>query len=213
MTLWKRAPRSVYQVYDEEQYLAGSDLPGSEEIGLGHESQAPTNGSGQIDPGYPKDPGAAPGVYTRQERDGLAERFRQRNSSRVLALGLLSVVTATATGLVALGVSRHSAPPLAPVRRVPVRRQRSEMAAASASTSAVPYRRVVVEPLGPERVASGPMVLPSRRVGTSAHPAAGPPAASIERLAEVVDVARWHATESQPMTAESQGDDEFGFER
>jgi hypothetical protein len=227
MTLWHRAPRSVYQVYDEEQYLSGADVPDGEETGPGHESQAPASGIGQIDPECPQDLGEMTGEHTRRERDGLAERSRQRSLGRMLALSLLCVVTASVACLVAFAVSRHSAA-TPPVHRALARPLRSvvsgsnvpmsKMSASSVSASAVsvypsPDRRAVVKPVELERVASGPMVVPPRRVGTSARPVAGPPPAPIERLGEVADVARWHATESLPTTTESQIDDEFGFER
>jgi hypothetical protein len=230
MTLWRRAPRSVYQVYDEEQYLAGPKVPGSERIGPDHESQAPASGLGQIDPGYPHAPGALPGAYARQESDRLAERSTHRTSGRVLALSLLSVVTAGATGLVALEVSRHSAatPPPVSRHRAPARELRSAMPAASASASiassaivpaqAAPHRRAVVMPAEIERTASSPAVVPSRRVDTPARSAAGPAATQVERPAEAVDAAGGHPGESPSMATESQVDEsqvdsEFGFER
>jgi hypothetical protein len=74
MTLWRRAPRSVYQVYGEDQYLAGDGEP------------------------------------VREDRDEAEVQSHGSRSGRLLAFGLLAGVMASALGLVALDVLRHSPP-------------------------------------------------------------------------------------------------------
>lgn len=87
MTFWRRAPRSVYRVYDEDQYLAGEP----EHVGEGEPAG--------------------------EDREQTAAVSRGPRSVRLLALGLLAAVTTSAAAIVAVEVSRHSqtasAPPVA----------------------------------------------------------------------------------------------------
>ena len=151
MKLWHRAPRAVYRVYDEDDYLAGPDLHGGEQDRVGHESQDPAGGFGHIDAGYSNHSAAVPDAHVREPRDVFTARSHRGRSGRALALGLLCAVAASAAALVGLEISHRSAPARAPVRRPPARPLRSvvtgsnvpksKISVASASASTVSVHR------------------------------------------------------------------------
>jgi hypothetical protein len=212
MTLWSRTPRAVYRVYDEDEYLAGADAPDENEVAPGPVSQWPASESGQSDPAHTENRGAASVAYSGEDCHKLTARFHRDNSSRLLALGLLAGVTASAVGLVALEALRHSPPahPSSAARRDPLLLARPASPAPippasiahAVSVATVPTSSV---PPVPERHVSGPT--PHRRravvlLGSDAQLPSWP----IEESGAVAEVAAQH-------TAELQVDDEFGFER
>jgi hypothetical protein len=87
MTLWRRAPRQVYRVYGEEEYLATDATPSCES------SQPP---SANLDEGHHAV--SSPCSY-------------ESHTGRLLGLGLLASVTVGVLGLVGLNAShRHDSP-------------------------------------------------------------------------------------------------------
>jgi hypothetical protein len=194
MSFWRRAPRSVYQVYDEEQYLAGeSETAGEGELASeDHEqitvpTQVPTHGP---------------------------------RSVRLLALGVLAVVTVSAASIVAVAARHHSQ-----TGPVPVVAHRGRTHPAWTTEPELPTRVSQAQPSRTPRVvlvASAPVVpkLPahssavssSRRVGMDERSVMPPSGAPMQPSSEVADAAAWPTNESSP-TNESQIDDEFGFER
>jgi hypothetical protein len=97
MTFWRRAPRSVYQVYDEESYLSGEGAA----AGVGE----PVGASGPVDAGRPVGDG-------REHMEALSHGPR---AARLLILGLLGVITAVAAIIVAAHVLHHSRAAPSPV--------------------------------------------------------------------------------------------------
>lgn len=89
MTLWNRAPREVYRVYGEDEYLAGDALSAGEES-----PPAPADE-------YEADRHAAVGSPSQRSRSG-----------RLAGLGMLAGVTMAAFGLVALHATQRSSPAL-----------------------------------------------------------------------------------------------------
>jgi hypothetical protein len=90
MTLWHRAPRAVYRVYGEEEYLA-EQHDGVEE---------PPPGGADRQTGRPVIVSSAP---------------RGSHAARLLGLGLLAGVTLGAVGLVVSNLSHRAPAPLGPV--------------------------------------------------------------------------------------------------
>jgi hypothetical protein len=204
MTLWHRAPRSVYEVYDEEQYLSGEGNPVGEP------------GSAGEDLGQTSVP------------------YRGPRTVRLLALALLAVVTVSALGIVAVGLVRHpkvvpalgvarrehthssrtsaifkSTTPVSTVRpgltahvRAITRVSAASPAAASAITASTAPR-----PRGPSR--SG---LPQQRFATYGRSSKDTPAAPLQSSSSIASETVWVTGES-PLTNETRIADEFGFER
>jgi hypothetical protein len=217
MSFWHRAPRAVYRVYDEDEYLAGPDAHGGEQAGPGHESQGLTSGFGHIDVGHSNDARAVPEAHAREPHDVFTARSHRHRQGRMLALTVLCVVAASAAALVAFEVSHRSAPAPPLTRRVSSRLLRSvvtssnvpisktstaSVSASSAFSSPSSDRRAAVAPAEHGRVARLATV-PARRAGTSVLTDARP--------ASFADVAQRYASGSPP-TPEPQVDREFGFE-
>jgi hypothetical protein len=210
MKLWHRAPRAVYRVYDEDDYLAGPDMHGGKQDGVGHESPDPAGGFGHLHGGRSNHSDEVPGKHVREPRDVFTARPHRSRAGRVLALGLLCIAAATAAALVGLEISHRCAPARVPVRRTPARPLRSVVVGSNvpipktsvprASASTVfehrpSDRRHVAAP-----AQEAPAARSSRRASTSALPTA------------VLDVVRWSVEEAPP-TPVAQVNREFGFER
>lgn len=197
MTLWRRAPRSVYEVYDEEGYLSGEGEP----IG-GPESADESFGQTAV--------------------SQTAVSCKDSRTVRLFALGLLSVVTVSAAAIVAVGVSRHpNAPALGVARRDGVYPTRP-----SAGRSGwIPRTHTTVKAAAVSAIAASaaPQVHP--RVGGYSHSilrqqgfARGRPyvvyaaTAEIQASSDAAGKAVWGTGESS-FTSEARIDGEFGFER
>lgn len=187
MTLWHRAPRSVYQVYDEEQYFAGEDEPVVED----REQPAPSS------------------------HDPRSVRLLALGLLATVTLSVAGIVAVDALRrshtTPAPAVSRRD-----PTRQArPVALSPPMPASGGERGSAVRTMTIatpVPVPAVSERPARRPAVVSPRCVGVPGRSGAYPLAAPIERTVAAADVASWHASESPP-TDESQVDGEFGFER
>ncbi len=205
MTLWRRAPRSVYRVYDEESYLSGEGAA----AGVGEPA------------------GASPPAGADRSADGGYEQVEALSHSprvvRLLTLGLLGVVTAIAATIVAAQLLHHSqaaqapvavhrdrgrsawtATPRPPTPAPPVRpgsRTRTATVAPVVSASAIPAP--------PARISA---VVSSGGSGRSGASAVSPLASRMRPSPVVADVALLPAGESLS-ESESHTDGEFGFER
>ncbi len=177
MSLWHREPRAVYRVYDEDHYLSasdtqtgeyagvdylrGPDADDGEQVGTGRESHAPDSGSGQIDAGYVEHSGVSPATHGSDSREVFGAGPRRGRQGRVLALTVLCVVAASASGLVAFEVSHRSGSAPSAVRRAPARPLRSV-----ASGSNVPISRTSTSSSSVSSELSSPSL--QRRAGRSA---------------------------------------------
>jgi hypothetical protein len=118
MTLWHRAPREVYRVYGEDEYLADDALSAEEEPfaprvaeeesftpQVAEESCAPPTGEE-----FHRTPTHNHATY---HYSAVAPPLHRSRSGRLLGLGLLAGVTVGALGLVALNAAHRSpaAPP------------------------------------------------------------------------------------------------------
>jgi hypothetical protein len=97
MTLWRRAPRSVYQVYDEESYLAGEDAP----AGMGE----PVDSGGPVGVGLP----------AHEERERMTTLSHGPRAVPLLTFGLLGVVAAVAAIIVVVQLPHRPRAAPAPV--------------------------------------------------------------------------------------------------
>jgi hypothetical protein len=183
MTFWRRAPREVYRVYGEDEYLAEGEHA-SAEAHLADDGR----------------PGQAWSQAT-------GAQVRAPHSGRLLGLGLLVGVTVGALGLVLLNAShrpRSASPPSASPRSVKAStgsRQAVGGSAAVASDSrqaaraqrhlAVSWRSRIKSPAG-----SAPSAEP---MGSGLPVGSGLRASAYEL--------------SESGVAVSRADDEFGFER
>jgi hypothetical protein len=169
---WRRAPRALYRVYGEDEYLAGEDE---------HDADA---AAGEI-----------------------PAQMDARRSGRLLGLGLLVCVTASALGLVALHLldSRSSA-----TATVAVHGNRVGNGGASATehTSATPA--AVATPFTPATRSAPAFASPhsrpiARRPGRLAHAQPTPLSRASSHMLE-------HGL-ARPTRGEAIAEDEFGFER
>jgi hypothetical protein len=108
MTLWHRAPREVYRVYGEDEYLADEALSADEESFAPHvaeESCAPPTVEE-----FHRTPTHNHATY---HYSAVASPSHRSRSGRLVGLGLLAGVTVGALGLVALNAAHRSpaAPP------------------------------------------------------------------------------------------------------
>jgi hypothetical protein len=192
MSLWRRAPRSVYRVYEEEQYLAGEGEPPVEDL-----------------------PAA-------EDREAIAALSRGSRYGRLLPLGLLAAVTASATGIAAMAIMRR--PYKAPVPAV-AHRDRAHPTRPAASALPMPVSRArpgsiaravkTVSLISPP-VAAGPAahrfaVVSPGPIGMGGRSAVYAPTSPIQPAAGAADMATWHTSELSA-TNESHADNEFGFE-
>ena len=204
MTLWRRAPRSVYQVYGEESYLSGEGVA----AGVGE----PAGADGLPGAGRSTDGG-------HEQMEALSHSPR---AIRLLMLGLLGVVAAIVATIVAAQVLHHSQAAPAPVV---VHRDRTR--SAWTATSQLPTPTPPVRAGSRTRTATfAPVVSASAIPAPPAHISAAvssggsgrsdtsvvSPLASPMRSSPVVaDAALLPAGE--PLSAsESHADGEFGFE-
>jgi hypothetical protein len=174
MTFWHRAPREVYRVYGQDEYLAEDDAHAAEESWPPLVGEEPRQSSAHDDPASvlggidPDDVGTA-AAY----RDGglhrtvASSRSHGSRSGRLVGLGVLVGVTVGALGLVALNATHRS--PAAP--RVVVAQTTHAGAAAHASVDApISHRSVVGMSNGP----ASRMRAPARaRTRASRHSSAG----------------------------------------
>lgn len=216
MTLWHRAPRAVYRVYDEDEYFAGTGEPSGDEPGPGSAQDAPASGLGRIDPALHGDLGAESAMYGTKGHREFAALSRGHNAVRLLAIGLLVGVTVSAASLVALELLGHSHPGLAPITAHldtthPDRPAlvRTAPTATARTAGAAPAQPALASPEGPAR---RPAVVSLRHVGMPGRSGANPFKPPTEWPVGAADVTAWHTSESPP-TTERQVDSEFGFER
>ena len=197
MSLWRRAPREVYRVYGEDEYLAAGEEAGWEEPG-----------SAPLETGPPAtDPSDA--LY---EHDTRASQAYGPRSRRLVGLALLVAVTAAVFGLVAASALRR--PRAAPPARVAQEARGGVRAPAPA---------VAQSPRGgsPEsRVSAGTFRLPHAVVSAKATSHAVEPAKAVPRV-RARDVAEPQAQAPEAPAPEARAsraptprvDGEFGFER
>jgi hypothetical protein len=81
MSLWKRAPRAVYRVYDEDEYLAGEHLDGA------------PDGAGEGD----EPSGVEAGAFTLPVKETSGARFRRIGGVALLASATVAVAVLIAT--------------------------------------------------------------------------------------------------------------------
>ena len=162
MTLWHRAPREVYRVYGQDEYLADDALSADDESFAPHaaeESWAPPTGKESH-----RTPTHAHAAY---QHSAVAPPSHSSRSGRLVGLGVLMGVTVGALGLVVLNVSHRL--PAAP--RVVAAQTTHAGAAAHASVDAPISHRSVV------RMSNGPasrMRAPARaRTRAPRHSSAG----------------------------------------
>lgn len=235
MTLWRRAPRSVYQVYDEESYLSGDGAAAS--VG------EPTGASGLDGVSGPAGAGRSAG----EEREQMETLSHGPRAVRLLALGLLGVVSVIAATIIAAQTLHHSQAPPAPIAG---RRDRVRSAWTATPHSPTPASRVrqslttrtgtvasvAPVPAIPLPPAHGSAAASSRGYGRSGVSAVSPSASPTWPSVGVADAVSLPASElsspgrlrsteglsstnelsltNAPLSAsESQVDDEFGFER
>jgi hypothetical protein len=117
MTLWHRAPREVYRVYGEDEYLEADELRSGGGVTAGSDPLAGSDSGAGSDPGEGREAlGASEARASpdarRQEAWGLSpdERARGSRSGRLVGLGLLVGVTVGALSLILLDASRGTHP-------------------------------------------------------------------------------------------------------
>lgn len=193
MTLWRRAPRSVYRVYDEESYLSGEGAS----AGVG----------GPADDG----------------REQLAPPLRGPRALRLLALGLLGIVTAIAATIVAAQLLHHAQtdPPVAARRdrtgsvwamasQPPTPASREHPGSTTRSVTAAPVALAPAIPATPAHSSVAASLGGSaRRSGGSVVSALVPPT----RPSTGVANAAWLSASESLAANESRANGEFGFER
>jgi hypothetical protein len=143
MMPWQRAPREVYRVYGEDEYLAAEDRPASEQP---YASAADSIGED------------SPSALVSPIPGGL-------HPGRLMGLGLLVGVTIGAVGLIVVNMSHRSPPPkLGTSRSTPVRVSGLSQGARNTS-SEVPFgRQSEVKPSAGKRpLGHISMSLPIRR--------------------------------------------------
>jgi hypothetical protein len=222
VTFWRRTPRSVYQVYDEERYLAGEDAPGGV-----------------------SEPAGAVGPVG-DEREQMQAQSHGPRVVRLLALGLLGVVTAAAAIIVAVQMLHHTKAVSAPIAarrdhtrsvwtpsQPPVPAWRAQPGSITRTVRAAP---VASAPIVPAAAPPSSAATSSRGFGGSGGTVVSPPTPLTRSSAGIADAASWPTSELPPAngspsangslleggssvtsvfppTNESHVDGEFGFER
>jgi hypothetical protein len=197
MTLWRRAPREVYRVYGEDEYLADDDGPAAEER---YANSVP----GQRDDRHPS---------------MTAARSHGSRPGRLVGLGLLVGVTAGALALVVLNASHRS-------RAVPPGAAQSATDGTASHASSASHPSAFHHTSSAISAGSEPGIRsPSKPISyarPSARPHVRPLARRTERPPEfapnAVPVKLWRAqvsTSELPKSGASASpiDGEFGFER
>jgi hypothetical protein len=196
MTLWHRAPREVYRVYGEDEYLA------EEALSAGQES--PPSPADE----YEADRSAAVGLPSHRSRSG-----------RLAGLGLLAGVTMAAFGLVALHANHRS--PTAS-RIVVAQTTRASIAAHASVDAPINHRAVAGMPNGRELRAPPPARARTRVPGHGSARSVGGNAMvartseSALKAASVEPAQLRQPTTSEPRRSDAQVppiDVEFEFER
>lgn len=183
VTLWRRAPRQVYRVYGEDEYLSEGGTHVSDQ-----HSRSPIH-----------DEDSPPFI------DGGSERSR---SGRLIGLGLLVGVTVGAAGLVVVNASRpHGASSSGVVRRGPASVASHPQATASAKHSAVARRRAFGVQRSRDHAGARPHVHPSR--GRRSH-SGTEQLAPVQILRSIQTSKVWTSTSGGPATLTG---GEFDFER
>lgn len=227
MTLWHRAPREVYRVYGEDEYLAENDVHANEESSRADEgsqlSSATNDPSRVLDGAASEDVRTVPAYRDEGHPTVVSSRSPGSRSGRLVGLGLLIGVTVGAFALVVLNASHR--PPIAPGSGV----AQSARAGAASHTSAAnhasdashtsagvptnpePAIHMATVPLSHARVSVRPSVrlLAHPRSRTDSPTESAPNASSIEP---------WQSRPSTPELPESDAaatpiDGEFDFER
>jgi len=242
MSLWHRAPREVYRVYGEDEYLddggESAEYVGSGEDGVSGEateSAKPAEHATSV--GYAGSAEAHRSAQNRAVgRHPVSSTSHRSHSGRLVGVGLLVGVTVGTLGLIALNVSQRPTYPSKPTlgHGLPSHSPRHEAAADSASTVArtadaasshVEWAGTADSQMGP-RAHSG--VSRSKRdtlpAGTSLDSASR--SLSVQASVLMSSMVEPHVAPVQPWaprpvasglgasaTAESSGGDEFDFER
>jgi hypothetical protein len=221
MSLWRRAPREVYRVYGEDEYLAAGEAPGWEEPGpapleTGAPATDPSDTLCEHDTcaSARKDVTETPAFRsdTLYEHDTRASQAYDPRSRRIWGLALLVAVTAAVFGLVAASALRR--PRAAPPARVAQEARGGVKAPAPA---------VAQSPRGgspASRVSAGTFRLPHAVVSAKATSRAVEPAKAVPRV-RARDVAEPQAQAPEAPAPEARAsraptprvDGEFGFER
>jgi hypothetical protein len=206
MTFWRRAPRSVYQVYDEESYLSGEGAP----AGVGE----PVASDELVSTGTPAGASgpAGAGGLAGDERERMVALSHGLRTVRLLALSLLGIVTAIAATIVAAQVLHHSQAAPAPVvahrdrtrsawtvtpqPSMPVSRERPRSTTRAATVA--PAILAPVAPTRPAHISAAASSRDSERSGSSTASPTSPTRLS----AGVADAASLPASEL-PSTDES----------
>lgn len=148
MSLWNRTPRQVYEVYGDEDCLAGACAPRS-----ACEARQP------CEDGHPADSGAPPSECVPPELDASLKTSR---SGRVLGLTLLVAVTLGAVAVVSLSLSHAPS-----VRQSAAERHASPAATRRAfpgpTTPAPPEVHMLAHPRRHARAPISPVAHPRRR--------------------------------------------------
>jgi len=221
MSLWRRAPREVYRVYGEDEYLAageeaGWEEPGSAPLETGPPATDPSDALYEHDTraSARKDVTETPAFRSDAlyEHDTRASQAYGPRSRRLVGLALLVAVTAAVFGLVAASALRR--PRAAPPARVAQEARGGVKAPAPA---------VAQSPRGgspASRVSAGTFRLPHAVVSAKATSHAVEPAKAVPRV-RARDVAEPQAQAPEAPAPEARAsraptprvDGEFGFER
>ncbi|MFZ1154971.1 MAG: hypothetical protein WAN93_08715 [Solirubrobacteraceae bacterium] len=196
MTLWHRAPREVYRVYGEDEYLAEGEI----------HAEGYAHAEGEVH-AY-----STAHVEEETRRSSLRGRAQGRRSQRLVGLGLLVGVAVGALGLVALNASHRPAvgsqPGFAHSADAPAARRPSTGALADPSpavrmpTEAGSSRRK----LAPQSAPAHQPFRPRLRAGSPINSA---PSAALAETREL-----WpSASELSESDTASATDEEFNFER
>jgi hypothetical protein len=223
MSLWRRAPREVYRVYGEDQYLEGDTAPEGE--------AAPPEDTTAVEPDSrgvasrtafaadvpPAPPGAAGSPSARPGGS---------HAGRLVGVGLLMGVGLATLVLVFSNLSdRHGAPPDPVGQDARVKdEQRVERAAGAGRAQAI-ARSVSSRPVQAPRFSAPPVRTPIRVSGSRLRPRAGAGGGSdtaprLERAWSAALQASGDGTPAivavepaRPVAVEPPMQDEFGFEQ
>jgi hypothetical protein len=214
MSLWKRAPRAVYRVYDEDEYLAGEESPDVEESCIREASYGGEASSTREE----SDGGQAQAFVPPLEDPGGA-RFRRIGGIALLASATVVVAVLIATHsahLSSAAPAAHAERGSEPARALSARRgarrppvsHAVESGALSPSTHAIPRGT----PQGVRR--SHPMAAPARREA-STRPATRleQAATRVEEPASPAPVGEESSSGPPPPPPAAGAGAEFGFER
>src|ERR1022692_4452109 len=225
MSLWHRAPREVYRVYGEEEYLSGEDGPAVPEESVASswpDTSSPRTADVEFpdhsvyaEPVGPVGPSADAAGY--QSPPGLAAARHATSSTthvsrsgRIVGLGLLVGVVVITLGLIVFTVVHGSAvKPHAAIRA-------GTGAVINSGTSTLEGVASADRASGPNRASSAApakhRAAPPRSVKSGTHVRAHAP--RIQRQASSGLPVEFSAPSWPPGAAVAQStDDEFGFER